>query len=93
MGTPLKITQQPQNVTEAKGETARTTVKATGDGLTYTWYYKNANAASFAKSSITTDTYSAEMNDIRAGRQIYCVVKDKYGSTVQTNTVTLNMVE
>ena len=93
MGTPLKITQQPQNVTEARGETARTTVKATGDGLTYTWYYKNANAASFAKSSITTDTYSAEMNDIRAGRQIYCVVKDKYGSTVQTNTVTLNMVE
>ena len=31
------------------------------------------------------------MNTARNGREIYCVVTDKYGNTVQTDTVTLNM--
>ena len=30
-------------------------------------------------------------NESRAGRQIYCVVTDKYGISVKTDTVTLNM--
>ena len=33
------FTKQPVSVTVANGETAITTVEATGDSLIYTWYY------------------------------------------------------
>jgi len=85
----LAITSQPQNVTVAEGATAKTTVKATGDELTYQWFWKNAGAEEFSESSLTTASYSAQMTSERDGRQVYCVITDKYGNTVQTNTVTL----
>ena len=90
MGNPAKITKQPTSVTVASGATAKTTVTATGDGLSYTWYYKDTTASSYKKSSITTKTYSAEMNSWRSGRKVYCVIADKYGNTVKSNVVTLN---
>ncbi len=31
------------------------------------------------------------MNGTRSGRQIYCVVSDKYGNSVKSDTVTLSM--
>ena len=90
--TPLAITQQPTDVTVAKGAKAATTVKATGDGLKYTWYYTSGGTSTkFSKSSITSATYSTTMDATRDGRQIYCVITDQYGNTVTTNTVTLKM--
>ena len=76
----------------AKGATATVTVKATGEGLTYKWYYKNKGATKFTyTSTFSGDTYTMEMTDARAGRQIYCVITDKYGNSTQSQTVTLNM--
>ena len=92
MASSVKITAQPQSVTAAKGATAKVTLTASGDGLTYTWYYKNKSASSFAKtSSFTSNYYSVAMDSTRDGRQIYCVVADKYGNSVQSDTVTLTM--
>jgi len=92
MGNTVKITSQPKSVTAANGETAKVTVKATGDGLTYKWYYKNAGASKFTyTSSFTGSSYSVTMSDSRNGRQVYCVISDKYGNTVTTDTVTLKM--
>ena len=31
------------------------------------------------------------MNEDRDGREVYCVVTDKYGNTVMTDVVTLRM--
>ena len=87
--TPVKITVQPVSKTVASGKTASTTVKATGDGLTYKWYYKNKGATKFSVSSVKTSTYAVKMSSAVNGRQVYCVVKDRYGNTVKTNTVTL----
>ena len=87
----VTITQQPKTVTVASGIKAKTTVEASGDGLTYTWYYKNASATKYTKSSITKATYSVTMSDKINNRKVYCVITDKYGNTVQTNTVTLKM--
>ncbi len=85
-----KITTQPKSVTVASGKTATVTFKATGDGLTYKWYYKNKGATKFTyTSSFKSNTYKMTMNATRAGRQVYCVVTDKYGNSVKTNTVTL----
>ena len=91
MGNTVKITTQPKDTMAANGATFKVTVGATGDGLTYAWYYKNAGASSFSKSSLTKATYSTTMNSTVDGRQLYCVVKDQYGNSVQTDTVTLSM--
>ena len=91
-GLPLAIIQQPKDVKVAEGETATVTVEAQGDGLTYQWYYKNPKGdVFFLTNSFTGDTYSVVMNTSRSGRQIYCVITDKYGNSVTTDTVTLRM--
>jgi len=83
------IVTQPKNVTVAKGETAKVTVKAAGDGLTYQWYIKNAGGSKYSKSSITKSTYSVKMSDSVNGRYVYCIVTDKYGKTERSKTVVL----
>ncbi len=92
MGNCVNITVQPTSVRVANGKEATVKVKATGDGLTYKWYYANKGSNTFAyTSSFKGDSYSVNMNSTRAGRKVYCVVTDKYGNSVKTNTVTLNM--
>ncbi len=83
------ITTQPKSVAVKNGTTANATVKAAGDGLTYTWYVKNPGATTYVKSSIKKATYSVKMTTAISGRLVYCVVKDKYGKSVQSNTVSL----
>ena len=83
------ITAQPKSVTVSGGKTAKITVGAAGEGLTYKWYYKNKGATKFSLSSVKTSAYSTKMSTAVNGRQVYCVVKDKFGNTVKTNTVTL----
>ncbi len=88
----ITITQQPGNSVVAEGETVSTTVVAEGEGLKYQWYVKNPGSSVFTKSSITTSTYSYTMTAGKSGRQVYCVITDKYGVTVQTETVVLSMI-
>ncbi len=85
------ITKQPVSAAAAKGDTVKATVKAYGDGLTYTWYYKDPGSTKFVKSSTTKSTYSFTMTAAKDGRQVYCVVKDSHGNSVQSKTVTLTM--
>jgi len=85
----VSITIQPKTVTVAKNKTAKVTVKASGDGLKYTWYIKNAGSFKYSKSSITKATYSVKMSSKVNGRRLYCIVTDKYGNKVQTQTVIL----
>lgn len=91
MGNPLVITEQPRSATASKGTKAKVTVSASGDGLKYRWYYKDRKSSKFKKSSNTTKTYSTTMKSSRNGRQVYCVITDKRGNTVKTNTVKLSM--
>jgi len=92
MRNKAKITTQPKSVSAYNGDTANVTVKASGDGLKYTWYFKEKGAKSFSKtSSFTGSSYSVVMNTKRDGRQVYCKVTDKYGNTVKTKTVTLSL--
>ncbi len=87
-----KITKQPASAKVAVNQNATVTFTASGEGLTYKWYYKNAGASTFTyTSTFTTNTYTTVMNADRNGRQIYCVVTDKYGQTAKTNTVTISM--
>ena len=85
----LQIIEEPQDVEVAIGEGFSINVEAAGEGLTYQWYYKDSNMTEFEISSNTTASYSYTMQDYRHNRQVYCIVTDVYGNTVQTKTATM----
>ena len=89
----IDITKQPADAYAAKGQTAKTSVKADGEGLKYQWYIKNAGTDSFSKSSVTGKSYSCKVSSSSDGRQIYCQITDKYGNSVKTKTVTIHLAE
>ena len=92
MGNPATIKTQPKNVAVANKKTAKVTVKATGDGLKYQWYYAAKGSSSFKKlSGATKATYSVKMSSKVNGRKVYCMITDKYGISVKTSTVTLSI--
>jgi hypothetical protein len=62
---------------------------AQGEGLTYQWYYKNKNAADFVLSGYTGSIYSSTMAEYCNGRQVYCVVTDRYGNSVTSEIATM----
>ncbi len=92
-GYELKITKQPENVCVGLNETAVTTVSVEGEGLKYQWYGRDPGQSSFWKSGLTGDTYSVLMVPKKSGREVYCVITDKYGNKVTTQTVTLNAAD
>ena len=55
------------------------------------WYLKEPGSNVWTRSSIKTDTYSVKMIPSKNGRQVKCVVADKFGVKAETNVVTLNM--
>ena len=66
--------------------------KKAPQGRRYDMSFKNASASGFSyTSTFTGSTYSVKMDASRHGRQVYCVVTDKYGNSVRSNTVTLKM--
>jgi len=91
----LRIIQQPEDgVVACEGDTAYVTVKVGGEGLTYEWWYKNAGASKFSKTTaFTSNTYSLAVTGARNGRQLYCVITDQYGNRVTTKTVTLRIAD
>lgn len=92
-GAELKIVTQPVSDSAAFGKRVSSTVVAEGDGLTYQWYYRNAGAKKFLKSSTTNDTYQVYMLNHRNGREIYCVITDIHGNSVTSDTVTISMTK
>ncbi len=86
-----RITTQPADVSAARGELAVATVAAEGEDLTYQWYGRDPGQESFWKSSLKTDTYSVKMVAGKSGRQVYCVITDKYGFRVISDVATLTM--
>lgn len=92
MGKTLKIKKQPVSVKMGVGGTATVKLTASGEKLTYKWYYKDKNKSKFSVAkSFKKNSYSVKMSNSSAGRQVYCVVKDKYGSTITSKTVTLSL--
>ena len=85
------ITGQPVSVTVARGEIASTTVAAEGAGLSYQWYFRADENAPWSRSSLKGVTYSVKMIPSKSGRQVRCVVTDKYGLSVKSEIATLTM--
>ena len=89
--TTLKITTQPQNGYAQAGQIASVTLSAQGDGVQYQWYLQNPGQEKFYKSSINGSTYSMTMDNDYSGRKVYCVVTDRYGNSVTSQTAKLSI--
>ncbi|MBQ3094616.1 MAG: hypothetical protein IJC52_05520 [Clostridia bacterium] len=87
----VSIINQPQSVYGAEGTKVSTTVTASGDGLTYVWYVKNAGQTKYTKSSVTGPTYATKMTDASKDRLLSCLVTDQYGNEIRAKTVQLKM--
>ena len=89
---PLKITTQPKNKTVKTGKKAAFSVKATGDKLSYQWYYRKKGAKSWTKwSGKTAASVSLKAAKGWNGAQFYCLVKDSSGKSVKSKTVRLTV--
>lgn len=89
---PIRIIEQPTNVTGQVNATATFAVAAEGDGLTYQWYYKKAGESGFtAWNKRTTASVSTPIYNSWNGAQFYCEITDSKGNTAQTDTVTLTV--
>ena len=87
----VKITEQPQDVRVNVGEKFSISPKVEGEGLIYQWYVKESGAKAFKVSSNKTSAYAYTMQNYMIGRQVYCVITDKYGNTVTTDVATISL--
>ena len=90
---PIIITQ-PTDITAVAGTSVTASIvaaRATG----YQWYYRAAGATTWNASTTTSGksaNYTFTANAAYNGRQIYCEVKNQYGSTY-SDIITLTVVQ
>ena len=88
------ITTQPKNKTVETGKTASFSVKASGSGLKYQWFYKKSGAKSWTKwKNKTKSSVSLKAAKAWNGAQFYCKVTDNKKNTVKSKTAKLNVTE
>ena len=86
------ITTQPTNQTITLGQAVTVSLKATGEGLTYQWYFKKKGQTTFSPwNGHTKAAETCTPNATWDGIQLYCVVKDSAGNAVQSKTITVTV--
>ncbi len=91
----LKITANPEDVEGAAGENAVFTVAAEGSGLSYQWQYANAGSSVWRASSMSgsdTPEITVPIASYRDGQQYRCVVTDRDGNSVTSESATITMI-
>ena len=87
----VMIAKQPKETVTEHGKEARVAFRATGDELTYRWYFADEGKKAFSATTAFKGTaYSVTMNNQRANRKVFCVVTDKYGNSITTDAVKLS---
>ena len=87
-----ELVESPANITVKPGGTASFTVKASGTGLSYQWYYKKKGASSWSIwKGHTAASTSAVANDTWNGMQVRCVIKDGNGTSLTSGIATVTV--
>ena len=88
----LSVSEQPKSQTITKGNSLTISVKATGSGLTYQWYFKKKGQTTWnVWNSRTHASETCTPNATWDGIQLYCIVKNSAGNTAKSNTVTVTV--
>jgi len=69
-------------------------VEATGNGLTYQWYYSDNGGTSWVKSGtpgFATNNLQPILRTYRDGFVYYCQITDIFGNTVNSNVVSMTV--
>ncbi len=87
------ITSQPVDVTVTEGAKATFRVVASGEGLTYQWYYQKPGSATWniVKTKGKSATYTVTTEARHNGYQYACVVTNAEG-TATSNAATLTVI-
>ncbi|MBQ5973465.1 MAG: leucine-rich repeat protein, partial [Oscillospiraceae bacterium] len=92
---PAAVTAQPKAVSAVLGATAKFTVTAAGEGLTYEWQYRAAGASGWTVYD-GTGAYSRTMkvtaSAARSGTAFRCVVSDRFGNAAISKSAKLSVV-
>lgn len=91
----LRIIEHPVNQIGKTGDIAMFKVVATGDGLTYEWQY-STNGKNWYKSGFAgwnTDTQPVEIKSTRNGHKYRCIVTDRYGNSVTSESAEIIFIE
>jgi hypothetical protein len=87
--TELVITQQPNDASAKLDEGFCVTLEAQGDELKYQWYWRKAGSENWNVSGQRDNTYDDVMTSARHNREVYCVITDAWGNTVETEIATI----
>ena len=88
----LAIVTQPENYVGAVNDDVAFTVEATGNGMTFQWFYSTDGGTSWTKSGSpgnTTATLQPILRAYRDGYQFYCQITDIFGNTVNSDVVSM----
>ena len=89
----LSIVKQPTDQTAVSGNPVTVSLRASGEGLTYQWYFKKAGQDSFSVwNNRTHASETVTPNVTWNGIQLYCLVKDTCGNSVKSNTITVTII-
>ena len=89
----ITITAQPKDITGHVGDSVKTSVKATGEGLSYQWQLSDDAGKTWRNSSVKTSYYATTLTAQNNGRYLRCMITDKDGNKVTSNTAVINIKE
>ncbi len=90
----IKINTQPKDYKGIEGSTAKFTVDAEGEGLTYQWQLKKGkNWANLTSGGATTSTMSIKVDASKNGKIYRCLITNADGEELATNEVSITVKE
>ena len=90
----IRINTQPSDYTGPEGSTAKFTVAAEGEGLTYQWQLKKGKSwANLSSGGATTTTLSVKVDGSKDGKVYRCLITNAAGEELATKEVTINVKE
>ena len=88
----LSISTQPESQTIISGQSLTVSVKPTGTGLKFQWYYKKKGETGFSMwGGRVRASETVTPNDTWNGIQLYCKVTDGAGNYVNSSTATITI--
>ncbi|PWJ70775.1 hypothetical protein B0O40_0624 [Ruminococcaceae bacterium R-25] len=88
----IDITTQPKNYSGPVGSTAKFSVAAEGEGLTYQWQLKKGKTwADLSSGGAKTPTMSIKVDDSKNGKTYRCLITNAAGEQVATDEVTITV--
>ena len=90
----LVILTQPESFVGAVNDNVTFAVEATGNGLTYEWFYSTDGGETWEKSyspGYLTNTLAPILRSHRDGNMYKCVVTDVLGNSVESDVVSMSV--